>query len=73
MRHSSTDVIARDEFARRLLVGVALAGLASGLVVAAFGWGWAFALLAIGPALGILAMARLRSEPEALRLAGGRR
>lgn len=39
MRHSSTDVIARDELARRLLVGLALAGLASGLVVAAFGWG----------------------------------
>jgi MFS family permease len=41
--------------------------------VAAFGWGWAFALLAIGPALGILAMARLRRDPAAARLAGGRR
>jgi MFS family permease len=37
------------------------------------GWRFAFALLAIGPFLGVAAMARLRSRPEALRLAGGRR
>ena len=37
------------------------------------GWGWAFAILAIGPALGIVAMMRLRSVPESLKLAGGRR
>ena len=36
------------------------------------GWGWAFALLVPGPALGILAMLRLKSLPEASRLAGGR-
>jgi MFS family permease len=41
--------------------------------VAALGWSGAFALLAIGPALGILAMARLRADPGAARLAGGRR
>ena len=35
-------------------------------------WRYAFALLAIGPALGILAMLALRRSPEALRLAGGR-
>jgi MFS family permease len=37
-------------------------------------WGWtaAFALLAPGPAIGIAAMLRLRSLPEAARLAGGR-
>jgi len=37
-------------------------------------WGWplAFAVLAPGPALGIVAMLRLRSLPEARRLAGGR-
>jgi MFS family permease len=29
-------------------------------VVAASGWGWAFALLAAGPALGVAAMLRLR-------------
>jgi MFS family permease len=42
-------------------------------VVAAVGWRWAFATLAVGPALGVLAMARLRALPEARRLAGGRR
>lgn len=36
------------------------------------GWRWAFAPLAIGPVLGVLAMARLRLSPEARRLAGGR-
>jgi len=43
------------------------------LVVKHVGWGWAFATLAIGPALGILAMGRLRALPEASKLAGGRR
>jgi hypothetical protein len=42
-------------------------------VVAWVGWRWAFATLAVGPALGVLAMARLRSMPEAGRMAGGRR
>jgi hypothetical protein len=42
-------------------------------VVGVVGWRWAFASLAIGPALGVLAMGRLRELPEALRLAGGRR
>jgi MFS family permease len=42
-------------------------------VVAAVGWGWAFATLALGPALGVAAMARLRALPEARQLAGGRR
>jgi MFS family permease len=37
------------------------------------GWRWAFTLLAIGPACGILAMYRLRTLPESLRLAGGQR
>jgi MFS family permease len=37
------------------------------------GWRIAFAVLAIGPALGILAMWRLRHRPDALRMAGGRR
>ena len=36
------------------------------------GWRWAFALLAPGPALGIVAMLRLRASPEAARIAGGR-
>ena len=42
-------------------------------LVARVGWRWAFAALAIGPALGIVAMGRLRALPEASRLAGGRR
>jgi MFS family permease len=42
-------------------------------VVRMVGWSWAFALLAPGPALGVLAMARLRASPESLRMAGGRR
>lgn len=36
------------------------------------GWQWAFAFLALGPALGTLAMAALRRLPAAGRLAGGR-
>ncbi len=42
-------------------------------IVGAVGWRWAFATLSLGPALGVLAMARLRSTPEAVQLAGGRR
>ncbi|MDG5775406.1 MFS transporter [Haloarculaceae archaeon H-GB2-1] len=36
------------------------------------GWQWAFAPLALGPALGTLSMVRLRSRPEASRMADGR-
>ena len=57
-------------------VGFALTMISIWLVpplVARAGWRWAFATLAIGPALGVLAMGRLRSAPEALKLAGGRR
>jgi predicted MFS family arabinose efflux permease len=42
-------------------------------VVALVGWRWAFAMLAVGPALGVLSMARLRRLPEARQMAGGRR
>jgi MFS family permease len=42
-------------------------------LVEAVGWGYAFAFLAIGPAVGIAAMARLRTHPDAAKLAGGRR
>lgn len=35
------------------------------------GWRWAFAFLAPGPALGMVAMLRLKSSPEAARIAGG--
>ncbi|MEX2200445.1 MAG: MFS transporter [Dongiaceae bacterium] len=37
------------------------------------GWKYAFAPLAIGPVLGVIAMARLRADPDARKLAGGRR
>jgi len=43
------------------------------LAVRAVGWRWAFATLAVGPALGVIAMGRLRALPEASRMAGGRR
>jgi len=42
------------------------------LLVDAVGWRYAFAFLAPGPFLGIVAMMRLRSLPEAVKLAGGR-
>ncbi len=34
-------------------------------------WTWAFAVLALGPAVGIAAMLRLKRLPEAARIAGG--
>lgn len=42
-------------------------------VVAVLGWRGGFGMLAIGPALGCVAMWRLRRHPEAVKLAGGRR
>ncbi len=36
------------------------------------GWEWAFASLALGPAVGFWAMSTLRHSPAAARLAGGR-
>jgi MFS family permease len=42
-------------------------------LVARVGWRYAFAALAIGPLLGIIAMLRLRGTPEALKIAQGRR
>jgi len=41
--------------------------------VDAVGWRYAFVPLAIGPAVGVWAMARLRADPRSTRLAGGRR
>ncbi|HKJ59668.1 MAG TPA: MFS transporter [Halobacteriales archaeon] len=42
------------------------------VVAGVVGWQWAFAPLAVGPALGTAAMLRLRTRPEARMLAGGR-
>jgi MFS family permease len=36
-----------------------------------WGWRWAFPWLALGPALGILAMVSLKRSPDSARLAGG--
>ena len=41
--------------------------------VDAMSWRYAFVPLAIGPAIGVWAMARLRADPRSTRLAGGRR
>jgi MFS family permease len=57
-------------------VGFAITMASIGLIPVAvdrLGWRWAFMALAVGPLLGVIAMARLRRLPEALRLAGGRR
>jgi len=42
-------------------------------VEAAYGWRYAFMILAPGPFLGVIAMMRLRGLPEALKIAHGRR
>src|SRR6185436_3201875 len=39
----------------------------------AVGWRYAFVILAPGPLLGVMAMLRLRSLPEAAKIAQGRR
>jgi MFS family permease len=41
------------------------------LLAEAWGWRWAFPWLAIGPAIGIVAMVVLRRSPESAELAGG--
>ena len=43
------------------------------VLVDAVGWRYAFAALAPGPVFGVLAMLRLRSLPESIKIAGGRR
>ena len=43
------------------------------ILVDATGWSIGFVVLAVGPALGTVAMLRLRYTPDALKLAGGRR
>lgn len=73
------------ELADQAYVGTALTlQLAAGFTVtvatiwlvpyleATIGWRWAFASLAPGPAMGILAMLRLRASPAASNIAGGR-
>jgi MFS family permease len=57
-------------------VGFALTMLSIWLIPLLVGWvswRWAFAVLAVGPFLGAVAMGRLRALPDSLKLAGGRR
>ena len=42
-------------------------------LVEALSWRYAFAPLALGPLVGVVAMARLRAHPDAMKIAGGRR
>lgn len=42
------------------------------LLADAWGWRWAFPILALGPALGVAAMVSLKRSPHAVALAGGR-
>jgi MFS family permease len=42
------------------------------LLVAWIGWQWSFAILALGPVLGVQAMWSLSRSPAALKMAGGR-
>lgn len=44
-----------------------------GLIVDHYNWGWAFSFLAIGPFLGVVCMVLLRNQPEAWRMADGKR
>ena len=79
------EVCAISELCRREYTGTALTlqtslGFLLTLVTIRFiptiegyiGWNWAFAFLAIGPALGIWAMYTLRGLPQAKQLAGGK-
>ncbi|HJT64528.1 MAG TPA: MFS transporter [Candidatus Limnocylindria bacterium] len=56
-----------------LLTGITILGIGLLAPVTGAAWQVAFAVLAIGPALGILAMWRLRRRPEAVKMAGGNR
>jgi MFS family permease len=55
-----------------ILTGITILGLGL-LAPTGDGWRLAFILLAAGPAVGIAAMARLRSRPDALKMANGHR
>ncbi len=41
------------------------------VIAEAIGWRWAFPILAVGPAIGVVAMIRLKQSPAAANLAGG--
>jgi MFS family permease len=56
-----------------LLTGVTILGIGFLDPTDATGWRVAFGALAIGPVVGIAAMARLRGRPDAVAMAGGHR
>jgi MFS family permease len=56
-----------------LLTSVTILGVGAVGLATETGWQLGFAVLALGPAVGIVAMWRLRQRPEAVRLANGRR
>jgi len=75
-----SELAERDYVGTALTTQVAVGFLVSAVTVqlvpvvaAALGWRWALAGLAVGPALGALAMEALRRRPEAVRMAGGKR
>jgi len=55
-----------------ILTGVTILGLGL-LAPTGDGWRFAFPVLALGPAVGIVAMARLRGRPDATKMANGNR
>lgn len=55
------------------LTGITILGIGALTAEDAAAWRLAFALLALGPLVGIVAMWRLRRRPESVRMAGGRR
>jgi MFS family permease len=56
-----------------LLTGITIVGVGLLDPGASDDWSIAFAVLALGPLVGIIAMWRLRRRPEAVKMAGGRR
>jgi hypothetical protein len=56
-----------------LLTGITIVGVGLLDPGASDDWSVAFAVLALGPLVGIIAMWRLRRRPEAVKMAGGRR
>jgi hypothetical protein len=56
-----------------LLTAVTIVLLGALEPASAEAWTAAFAILALGPAVGIVAMWRLRGRPDAVRMASGRR
>jgi MFS family permease len=56
-----------------LLTGITILGIGLLAPVTGAAWQIGFAVLALGPAFGIVAMWRLRRRPEAEKMAGGKR